>query len=72
MDKEEITHRKSIFSDLKDYCPFSKGDDFIEVTEWSNGEGFDVKISSFNDRVFSFTHGEFELIKELVLKIDIS
>ena len=45
MKKEiKIEMRKSAFVDLEDYCVGSLGDrkgkgDFLEVTEWTNGEG---------------------------------
>ena len=29
--------RHSVFSELKTYCPLSKENDFIEITEWKNG-----------------------------------
>jgi len=34
----------------------------MEVTEWNNGEGFDVTI---DDKHFSLTYGEFELLNVL-------
>lgn len=34
----------------------AKKDDFIEVTEWTNGEGWDITI---NDKVIPLTRGEF-------------
>jgi hypothetical protein len=36
----------------------------MEVTEWHNGEGFDVSIG--DEKYFSLTHGEFELLNVLV------
>jgi len=65
--KIKITNRRSVFSEIGDYCVFSKEHDFIEVTEWTNQEGFDITIS---DKQFSFTRGQFELIKTLVKKLD--
>ena len=55
--------RKSAFSELNDYCRFSKDGSFMEVTEWANGEGWDVTIDA---RSFTLTHGEFELLNILV------
>lgn len=37
--------RTSRFVELKDYNIDGKGNDFLEVTQWSNGEGFDVHLS---------------------------
>ena len=36
--------RNSIMMQLDDYCIMAKEHDYIEVTEWSNGEGFDIMI----------------------------
>lgn len=48
--------------------PFmSKEDDFIEVTEWANGEGWDVTI---NDRVIPLTRGELDAIDYLTKGLD--
>jgi hypothetical protein len=55
--------RKSIRDDLKTYCHLSKNHDYIELTEWSNGEGFDVDINSREK--FSLTRGEFDAIRKL-------
>lgn len=60
-------NRKSISDDLKKYDFLAKDDDFITVTEWANGEGFDITI---NDRIYSFTVGELEAIWYLVKSID--
>ncbi len=38
--------RKAKYIDLKDYCPFSEKNDFVELTEWHNGEGFDVTTTT--------------------------
>jgi len=55
--------RNSVFTELKKYCHLSKENDFIEVTEWSNGEGYDITI---NDKIISLTDGQLEGIKYLV------
>lgn len=56
--------RPAKFAELKGYCPFAKDSDYIEITEWWNGEGFDVSISE--EKTISLTWGEWELIKEMV------
>lgn len=58
----EFYSRKAVFAKLNDYCYLSKEHSFMEVTEWHNGEGFDVTI---DDRHFSLTYGEFELLSVL-------
>lgn len=56
--------RKSKFTELKPYDHLAKEHDFIEVTEWHNGEGFDVTIS--DNKQFSLTWGEFEALTAMV------
>ena len=57
--------RNSIFSSLQEFDPgFAKEHDYIEITEWYNGEGFDVVI---NDKQFQLTYGQFEALQALVL-----
>ena len=63
----EINDRKSIFDDLKKYSHLAKEDDFIEVTEWTNGEGWDITI---NDKHFSLTFGELDAINYLVKALE--
>lgn len=63
----EVHSRKCKFSLLKPYDFTSGENDFIEVTEWSNGEGFDVIINGKygNERV-SLTWGQWEALQALV------
>jgi hypothetical protein len=37
-----VTNRKSISDDLSIYDCLAKKGDFIEVTEWANGEGYNI------------------------------
>lgn len=74
--KIEESKRKALYTELKEFCTFSmhKGreSDFIEVTEWTNGEGFDVHISSGVEREsFRLTIGQFEALKKLVKTLNI-
>lgn len=68
----EIQNRKSIIDKLKKYCYFSNGDnDFIEVTQWVNGEGIDITINSNGqEKLFSLTYGELEAINYLKMSLD--
>jgi hypothetical protein len=71
--KFKIENRRSVFSPLEDWCTFSIGKthDFIEVTEWTNGEGYDVQICDSQRTVLSsFTWGQFQLIKKLIKHLD--
>jgi hypothetical protein len=45
----------------------SGDNDYMEVTEWSNGEGWDININRKNgDERFSLTYGEWELLQVLI------
>jgi len=74
--KISISNRKSAFASLEDFCIFSSGErkdkgDFIEVTEWSNGEGYDIHISDADgDKQFSLTWGQYEAMKKCFKKIN--
>ena len=59
-------NRISVFTELKDFCVISKENDFLEVTQWINGEGFDVTISSHGEQMFQLTWGEFKALKKAV------
>jgi hypothetical protein len=49
--------RKAIFTELKGFCPFADKGDYIEVTEWYNGEGFDVEVHGKMGARFQLTWG---------------
>ena len=78
MKKEiNVTNRKSAFVELKDYCIGSMDFDnkdkghFLEVTEWSNGEGYDIHIyDSEGERQIHLSYGQFDAIKKCVKVID--
>lgn len=63
--KIQINNRKSIFSSFNDI--YHKDYDFCEVTEWTNGEGYDITIS--DKPVISLHESEFKLIKKLIKKL---
>ena len=65
-------NRVSMFSELKEYCHHAKPNDYIEVTEWHNGEGIDVDVCSTNkgNQTFMLTYGEWQLLKKLVKALD--
>lgn len=68
-NKPEIrsNKRRSDMVDLKDFCVFGRKDDYVEVTEWANGEGYDVSmITITGEKIFSLTHGEFDALKYLI------
>lgn len=53
----------SKFTKLKNYCPFSKSEDYMELVEWHNLEGFDVNING--DKIYSFTWGQYDALRAL-------
>ena len=68
MKKGEIYHKKSVMDNLKIYDYLAKDDDYIEVTQWYNGEGWDINIK---DNVsFTLTIGQLEAINYLVKRLD--
>ena len=58
----EVNVRKAAFCEMND--PWHKPHDFIEVTEWTNGEGWDIQIS--DNKLFSIHETEYEAIKKLI------
>lgn len=62
----EITNRKSVSDSLKKYTWTNDENSFIEVTEWTNGEGWDINICDNGDnKIFSLHYGELEAINYL-------
>lgn len=65
----EITNRKSINDKLTKYDYLAKDNEFIEVTEWTNGEGYDIVI---NDKIISLTSGQLDAINYLTKSLEYS
>lgn len=63
----EYNTRQAVSSKLKKFDYLSKEEDIIEVTEWSNGEGWDIYIS---DTLLQLTRGQLEAINFLTQAID--
>ena len=51
--------RKSVSAPLKAFEPLSKDSSFVEVTEWTNGEGWDITI---DDKHISLHYSELAAI----------
>jgi hypothetical protein len=68
----EITRYKleTAFAKLIDFDHCGKPDDFIEVSLWHNGEGFDVNLNSNGEQRFCLTWGQFNALKKLVKELD--
>lgn len=63
----EFVERKSVNDKLRKYDHLAKDDDFIEITEWANGEGWDVTI---NERQLLLTRGQLDAIEYLTRSLD--
>lgn len=63
----KINNKKSIYDDLQKYDCLKSKPSFIEITEWTNGEGWDITI---DEKIFSLTYGELEAIKYLTRVLD--
>ena len=60
----EFVKRKSVNDKLSkyDYLSNHDSDDFIEVTEWANGEGITVVIK---EKTYELTYGQLDAINYL-------
>lgn len=66
----ENYNRRACSAKLNQFDPLAKDNDFIEVTEWDSGEGFDVDLySEGTSEKFAMTFGEFKALKALVKHI---
>lgn len=63
----KIGSRKSINDDLQKYDHLKNKSSFIEITEWTNEEGWDIAI---NEKMFNLTYGELEAINYLTKALD--
>ena len=67
MDIITTVERQSKSMPLKEFDAFAAADDFIEVTEWGNCEGFDIHINSkAGKQSFSLTNGESKALNFLI------
>ena len=58
---------KAISDDLRKYDYLAREDDFIEVSEWSNGEGWNISI---NNNTFQLTMGQLDAINYLTKTLE--
>ena len=63
----KFNSRKSVNDKLKKYDYLAKDNDFIEVIEWTNGDGYDITI---NDKIISLTRGQIDAINYLVESLE--
>ena len=66
MKSIESYNRRANLAELESYCHLSKKDGFMEVTEWHNGEGYDIVLhNGMFQQNFTLTHGELQLLQVL-------
>lgn len=63
----KIETRKSVNAKLQKFDYLAKPDSFIEVTDWANGEGWDISI---DDKVISLTRGQLDAINYLTKTLE--
>ena len=66
---ESITEstRPAKMVNLRQFDAFADKECFMEVTEWSNAEGFDIQIDSKTGKQqFALTYGEFKALTVLI------
>lgn len=63
----KIENVKTISVELKMFDYLAKDSDYISVTEWSNGEGWDIYIG---DNHIGLTMGELQAINVLTSAVD--
>ena len=64
----EFGKSKNIVDDLKKYDYSAKDGDYISVTEWSNGEGYDIDLNG--KQFFHLTNDELDAIKYITMAIN--
>lgn len=62
----EMTKVNQITDSLKKYTYSGKDSDYITITEWANGDGYDIVI---NDKLITLSDSELEAINYLILAL---
>lgn len=62
----EMTKVNQITDSLKKYTYSDKDSDYITITEWANGDGYDIVI---NDKLIALSDSELEAINYLILAL---
>lgn len=63
----DIQKVKNVIDDLNTYDYLAKKGDYISITEWSNGEGWDISI---NDSLIHLTRGQLDAIIYLTKRLE--
>lgn len=69
----KIENRKSVCDMLSKYNIASNENDYIEITEWTNGEGFDITIyrKGTGEHMINLSRGEIDAINYLTKALEI-
>ena len=62
----ERKNLKSVSDNLNKYSYVAKDCDYITITEWANGDGYDIVI---NDKLIALSNSELEAINYLILAL---
>lgn len=62
----EVTKVNQITDSLRKYTYGGKESDYITITEWANGEGYDIDI---NGKLITLSDSELEAINYLTLAL---
>lgn len=62
----EMTKVNQITDSLKKYTYSGKDSDYITITEWANGDGYDIDI---NGKLITLSDSELEAINYLILAL---
>lgn len=66
MEHKEFNKRKAVYDKLHKYDYLAKDNDFIEITEWTNGEGITVSIFKGEiNQTMELSYGELDAIDYL-------
>lgn len=63
----KFNDRKSINDKLSKYIPYSQDSEFVEITEWTNEEGWDITIS---DKTIALSRDELDMINFLTKALE--
>lgn len=63
----KFNDRKSINDKLSKYIPYSQDSEFVEITEWTNEEGWDIAI---NEKTISLSRDELDMINFLTKALE--
>lgn len=58
------------FTILSTFDWTASDEDFMEVSLWHNGEGFDARVDSNGEQHFRLTWGQLKALKKLVKELD--